>query len=129
MPKICSICLEPVSRPAKLNLNCECKYYAHYNCYYRWWIDKKTCIICHTSAFRPTKNHNRTPIRRKTLIRNINRRRPQRIYPPETRYIQDFIERIPFDNENELKTIIFGIIIISIVIFFIQSKIYSKNYN
>ena len=127
MPKICSICLEPVLRPAKLALNCQCKYYAHYNCYYRWWIDKKTCIICHKTAYRPIRNNNRTPLRRRTLIRNINIRRtgnnrPQRIYPPETRYIHDFIERLPFDNENEFKTIIFALIIISLVIFLSNLK-------
>ena len=30
--KTCSICLENVSRPAKLNQHCDCKYYVHYKC-------------------------------------------------------------------------------------------------
>jgi hypothetical protein len=34
------------------------------------------------------------------------RRLPRRIYPPDTRYIHDYLNRLPFDNENELKTLI-----------------------
>ena len=112
MSKTCSICLESVSRPAKLMLNCECKYYVHYKCYYNWWKNNKTCIICHTTSSKPItyRNRNKTPTRRHTLIRRINNRR-RRTYPPDTRYIHDYMSRIPFDNENELKTIFFAFMI------------------
>ncbi len=112
MPKTCSICLEPVCRPAKLNLNCDCKYYVHYKCYNKWWKINKNCIICHELSSKPMtyRDRNKTPPRRTNLIRRINNRRIRR-YPPDTRYIHDYISRIPFDNENELKTIFCAFII------------------
>ena len=127
MSKTCSICLESVSRPAKLMLNCECKYYVHYNCYYNWWKNNKTCIICHTTSNKPVtyRNRNKTPTRRSSLIRRIKRRR----YPPDTRYIHDYMSRIPFDNENELKTIVVAILFFIISYFIIKFTIYSSYYN
>tara|TARA_B100000900_G_scaffold249720_1_gene212615 strand:- start:3262 stop:3504 length:243 start_codon:yes stop_codon:yes gene_type:complete len=56
------------------------------------------------------RDRNKTPPRRTNLIRRINNRRIRR-YPPDTRYIHDYISRIPFDNENELKTIFCAFII------------------
>lgn len=53
--KICSICLESVTKYADLNLNCQCKYYVHYSCYNKWWKINKSCIICHEIAFKPSK--------------------------------------------------------------------------
>jgi len=117
MPKkTCSICLENVSRPAKLIKSCECKYYVHYKCINTWWKESHNCIICHETCGKPLKYNQTTPKRRSKLIRTINRRRaPRRIYPPNTRYIHDYLNRIPFDNENELKTIIIAIIIFALV--------------
>ena len=111
MPKTCNICLENVSRPAKLNLNCECKYYVHYSCYNKWWKENKNCIICHKICNKPYryKDRNKTPPRKRELVRRINRRR--RTYPPDTRYIHDYINRLPFDNENEMKTIVCAFIV------------------
>ena len=132
MPKTCSICLESVTRPAKLMLNCECKYYTHYKCYYKWWKDNKTCIICHENCEKPLRYNNKTPTRRHTLIRRINNRRRLnnvRTYPPDTRYIHDYISRIPFDNENELKTILCAWIFGFIGYLVIKFIFYSKPYN
>ena len=125
MPKTCNICLENVSRPAKLNLNCECKYYVHYSCYNKWWKTNKTCIICHEICNKPYryKDRNKTPPRKRELVRRINRRR--RTYPPDTRYIQDYLNRIPVDNENELKTLCI-ICIIFLVCYFLYI-IYGSN--
>lgn len=111
MSKTCSICLENVHRPANLDLICECKYYVHYTCFNNWWKDKKNCIICHEICNKPNYyKRNRTPIRRKrrkkNLIERIQfRRLGRRIYPPDTRYIHEYLRRLPFDNENEIKTI------------------------
>jgi hypothetical protein len=68
--KVCSICLESVKKYADLNLNCECKYYVHYSCYYKWWKVNKSCIICHETAFKP----NRPKLSNKTL-RNRNKKK------------------------------------------------------
>lgn len=120
--KTCSICLENVSRPAYLYLNCDCRYNVHYSCFNKWWISNKNCIICHETCDKPAR-FNKTPER----IRYKKRRpirRPIRTYPTDTRYIHDYMARIPFDNENELKTII--IILITGFLFFI---FYSNFYN
>ena len=121
MPKkTCSICLENVSRPAKIINSCECKYYVHYKCINTWWMNNHNCIICHETCGKPLKYNQGTPKRRGKLIRTINRRRaPRRIYPPNTRYIHDYLNRIPFDNENELKTIIIAIIICALALILI----------
>ena len=132
MPKTCSICLEPVSRPAKLMLNCECKYYTHYKCYYTWWKDNHNCIICHELSSKPLKYNNRTPPRRRELIRRIDRRRTHtlnRFYTVDTRQIHDYMNTIPFDNENELKTIVCAFIIGFFCYFFTKFIIYSNLYN
>ncbi len=88
MPKnTCNICLENVIRPAKLNLTCECKYYVHYKCFNTWHENNKQCIICHKFCYKPDKyKRNQTPIRSSRYIKKIK----QRIYPIQTRYIQDF---------------------------------------
>jgi hypothetical protein len=110
--KICSICLENVHRSAHFNLNCECRYNVHYGCFNKWWINNKNCIICHEICDKPTR-FNKTPKRQA----RIKRRVPIRTYPTDTRYIHEYIKIIPFDNENELKTII--IIIITGCLFYI----------
>ena len=120
MTKICSICLEKVKRPASLDLNCYCKYHVHYTCISKWWKENHSCIICHENFPKPNKyrrgKKDRTPIRKRKIIRQIQGRRlPRRTYPPDTRYIHDYLNRIPFDNENELKTIIIAIIIFALV--------------
>ena len=121
----CSICLEDVYRPAKLDLFCECKYYVHYKCFNKWWKNNKNCIICHETCGKPYRYKNKTPTRRSSLIRRIKRRR----YPPDTRYIHDYMSRIPFDNENELKTIVVAILFFIISYFIIKFTIYSSYYN
>lgn len=117
--KTCSICLENVSRPVYLYLNCECRYNVHYSCFNKWWIKNKSCIICHETCDKPTR-FNKTPQRR----RYIKKRIPIRTYPTDTRYIHDYMTRIPFDNENELKTII-SIIITGFLFFIFYSNFYN----
>ena len=121
MTKLCSICLETVRRPATLDLNCECKYYVHYKCFNEWWKDNNTCIICHEVCCKPNKyKRGITPVRKRNFLSIQRRRRlPRRTYPPDTRYIHDYLNRIPFDNENELKTIIIAIIICALVLILI----------
>ncbi len=46
----CCICLEPVIFQPKLNLECNCKYTVHYNCYNTWWENNKSCIICRNNT-------------------------------------------------------------------------------
>ena len=121
MTKLCSICLEKVKRPASLDLNCYCKYHVHYSCITKWWKENHSCIICHENFPKPNKymkgKRDRTPIRNRKIIRRIQGRRlPRRAYPPDTRYIHDYLNRIPFDNENELKTIIIAIIICALAL-------------
>ena len=127
MTKTCSICLENVVRTANLDLICNCKYYVHYTCFNKWWKDNGDCIICHEPCFAPNKyKRNRTPVRRIQLLRRRRiRQLPRRIYPPDTRYIHDFIERIPFDNENELKTI-FCAFVIAFIIAHLMFRFYSN---
>ena len=108
MPKTCSICLENVNRPAKLDLNCQCKYSVHYKCFNNWWKDNKKCIICHEICYKPNNyKRNRTPIRRNIVIKKGRRLLPRRIYPTNNRYIHDYLNKLPFDNENKFKNIIF----------------------
>ncbi len=130
MSKTCSICLENIQRPAKLNLHCECKYYVHYSCYNKWWKINKNCIICHEICSKPYKyrDRNKTPPRRRELVRRINGRR-RRIYPPDTRYIQDYTNRLPFDIENECKTIFASFVCAFIGYFIIRFIFYSNFYN
>ncbi len=130
MSKTCNICLENVSRPAKLNLHCECKYYVHYSCYNKWWKINNNCIICHEICSKPFryKDRNKTPPRKRELVRRINGRR-RRIYPPDTRYIQDYTNRLPFDNENECKTIFASFVCAFIGYFIIRFIFYSNFYN
>ena len=129
MSKTCSICLESITRPAKLNLNCECRYFVHYSCYNKWWKINNNCIICHEICNKPFKykDRNKTPPRRRELIHRINRRR--RTYPPDTRYIQDYTNRLPFDNENECKTIFMSFVCAFIGYFVIRFIFYSNFYN
>lgn len=129
MSKTCSICLENIHRPAKLNLHCECKYDVHYSCYNKWWKINNNCIICHQNCSKPYKykDRNKTPPRRRELVRRINLRR--RRYPPDTRYIQDYLNRLPYDNENECKTIFVSFICAFIGYFVIRFIFYSNFYN
>ena len=123
MTKICSICLEKVKRPASLDLNCYCKYHVHYTCITKWWKENHNCIICHETFPKPNKymkaKRNRTPIRKCKIIRRIQGRRlPRRTYPPDTRYIHDYLNRIPFDNDNELRTIVILIFLTAICYYY-----------
>ena len=123
MSKTCSICLENVKRPASLDLNCYCKYHVHYTCITKWWKENHSCIICHENFPKPNKyirgKRNRTPVRKHKIVRRIRRRQlSRRIYPPDTRYIHDYLNRIPFDNENELKTIIFIFITFLLIVYY-----------
>ena len=133
MTKLCSICLEKVKRPARLDLNCYCKYNVHYTCINKWWEDNHNCIICHENCPKPNKyrrgKKDRTPVRKRNIVRRIQRRRrPRRIYPPDTRYIHDYLNRLPFDNENELKTlVVFCVILFCCYYFYITYG--SKNHS
>ena len=49
----CMICFENIDKPAILNLNCECLYNVHYECYEKWWSMKQTCLICRKYAGPP----------------------------------------------------------------------------
>ena len=127
--KICSICLESVKRPAILKLNCNCKYDVHYSCYMTWWRDNKNCIICHESSNRPKYNKKYKESRKKW--RCIDRKRLKIknritspchniIYPDRNTVIYHrHLNRLPFDNENELKTIIVGFVFIFIIYYFL----------
>lgn len=127
---ICSICLETIRRPAHLNLNCNCRYNVHYNCYMKWWRENKNCIICHKKCTKPISWIGRR--RKKRLIRqtppenNIIIRetiQPRHlVIDPRTRiepYIH-YINNLPFDNENEIKSIIIGFILIMLLYIFIR---------
>ena len=60
----CSICLETIRRPVHLNLNCDCRYNVHYNCYMSWWRENKNCIIIDPA--------NSNPLETATLIASCN---------------------------------------------------------
>jgi len=62
----------------------------------------------------------RTPIRNRKIIRRIQGRRlpRRRTYPPDTRYIHDYLNRLPFDNENELKTLVVFCVVLIVVLFY-----------
>ena len=126
MPKnTCNICLENVLRPARLNLTCECKYYVHYKCFNTWYKHNQNCIICHKFCYEPDKyrRRNTTPVRKSHLIKKIEYRQSgRRIYPIQTRYIQNNHTRIrccfyhippDYRDENYCKTM-FGICLFSI---------------
>jgi hypothetical protein len=134
MTKICNICLEKVKRPASLDLNCSCKYHVHYTCITQWWKENNSCIICHENFPKPNKyirgKRDITPVRKRKIIRRIQRRQlPRRTYPPDTRYIQDYMNRLPYDNENECKTIFVSFICAFIGYFVIRFIFYSNFYN
>ena len=80
--KVCSICLEQVTRPARLNLICECKYDTHHSCFNTWWEKKNECIICHSFCYKADKYYQTTPVRKQRPIIN-----PIRTY--NTIYIHD----------------------------------------
>ena len=63
------------------------------------------------------------------LKKFFNKTNKRRRYPPDTRYIHDYMSRIPFDNENELKTIVVAILFFIISYFIIKFTIYSSYYN
>tara|TARA_X000000368_G_scaffold120112_1_gene94090 strand:- start:4684 stop:5091 length:408 start_codon:yes stop_codon:yes gene_type:complete len=120
--KICSICLETVKRPALLQLNCDCKYYTHYKCFYEWWKIKSECIICHKKCDKPRKYNfkNTTPPKIKKRYKKLDRlvssiENRQMMFPtnPEEYIENQIIPSIPCDNENELITCLVGIFVIS----------------
>ena len=124
--KTCNICLNTVRNPINTRdfLLCDCDFNVHYKCYYRWWRENQTCIICHKECNKPYKNGLLSAIQRRntynTRYTNIGTRYIQ--IPDHLRQqelIEEYIRRIPFDNENELKTLLFiGIIILILYFFF-----------
>jgi len=143
---LCNICLNTCAKPLDLTytLYCDCKYNVHYKCFYTWWKDKKSCIICHNTCGKPLNkkelldtidrrkriknSRNRTPERRSAQIRiraryGIDTRRIT--YPEDRRlqYIELYLQRLPFDNENELRVIAFSLLI-SLTCIFVYKIIY-----
>ena len=124
--KTCNICLNTVRNPINTRdfLLCDCDFNVHYKCYYRWWRENQTCIICHKKCNKPYKNGLLSAIQRRntynTRYTNIGTRYiqiPNHLRQQEL--IEEYIRRIPFDNENELKTLLFiGIIILILYFFF-----------
>ena len=119
--KTCNICLNTVRNPINTRdfLLCDCDFNVHYNCYYRWWRENQTCIICHKKCSKPYKNGLLSAIQRRrytynTRYTNIGTRYieiPNHLRRQEL--IEEYLQRIPFDNENELKTLLLiGITII-----------------
>lgn len=104
---ICLICHDDVKRPCFLNLNCECIYECHFKCFNEWYKIKNECIICH-------KITNGKPFWRKLKKRRKKRRTPPRIRLT-TAEIERRLELLPYDNENERKTI--KIVFFLIVVF------------
>jgi hypothetical protein len=47
MSKVCLICLETCETPGTLDLNCDCNYIVHKDCFDKWYRINKKCIICH----------------------------------------------------------------------------------
>ena len=146
--KLCSICLNTCVKPLDLTftLYCNCKYNVHYKCFYTWWKDNKTCIICHKTCGKPlTKKELTETINRRKKIKNRRHRTPERIhaqlrvtarygvdtrqivYPIDRRlqYIEDYLQRLQFDNENELKTLITMLAIILFFFFFYKLNVTS----
>lgn len=125
--KLCSICLEKIYKPAHLNLNCKCRYDVHYNCYMKWWRENKNCIICHERAKKPIswnkwkqekKNKKLKVLKNKIKIKQTIESRHLVINPRNSiePYI-NYINNLPYDNENEIKTITIGFILIIILIY------------
>ena len=144
----CSICLNTCIKPLDLSysLYCECKYDVHYKCFYTWWKDNKSCIICHRSCGKPlNKKELMDTINRRRKIKNRRSRTPERrsaqlrviarygvdtrriAYPEDRRlqYIEDYLQRLNFDNENELRAIVF-VLLISLTCIFVYKIIYSN---
>lgn len=51
--KKCYICLNTCYFPCDLKMDCNCKFDVHFKCYYRWWSENKTCIICRKQTKNP----------------------------------------------------------------------------
>ena len=126
----CSICLETIRRPAHLNLNCDCRYNVHYNCYMSWWRENKNCIICHKNCIKPIswierrrkkRLRRQTPPRNNIVIRETIQPRHIVIDPGTSiePYIH-YINNLPFDNENEIKSIVIGFILSILLYIFIR---------
>jgi len=126
----CSICLETIRRPAHLNLNCDCRYNVHYNCYMSWWRENKNCIICHKNCIKPIswierrrkkRLRRQTPPRNNIVIRETIQPRHLVIDPGTSiePYIH-YINNLPFDNENEIKSIVIGFILSILLYIFIR---------
>lgn len=125
MDRPCNICFEPCKYPATNNLYCDCKYIVHYKCIIKWYNLKQTCMICNESCEKPTFsfcndvniedrnidtfNHNLNNYDNTTTnIINNSRNRFDLLYENYTNYIVNRLDNLPFDNENELKTIFFS---------------------
>ena len=129
--KTCNICLNTVRNPINTRdfLLCDCDFNVHYKCYYRWWRENQTCIICHKKCNKPYKNGLLSAIQRRrntynTIYTNLGTRYiqlPNNLREQEEsmqELIEEYIQRIPFDNENELKALLFIGIIMLILYFF-----------
>ena len=125
MDRTCNICFEQCKYPATNNLYCDCKYIVHYKCIIKWYNLKKTCMICNETCEKPTfsfRKYLSIEDRRNINIynRNLNNHynndivivntpsRMDQLYENYTNYIVNRLDNLPFDNENELKTIVFA---------------------
>lgn len=142
MEKICNICFEPCNFPATNNLNCECKYFVHFKCILKWYNLKGTCMICNEPCFKPTfsfyrelndkqrdsidvynnnyRNNYQHFITNQLMINNQpvqleNYTPAERFYQNYTEFIVNRLDNLPFDNENEAKTIFFAGIFFCII--------------
>lgn len=124
MDRTCNICFERCKCPATNNLYCDCKYIVHYKCIIKWYNLKGTCMICNESCEKPTfsfhnnlsiedinnidtYNHNLNHYDNTNIIINT-RSHIDQLYENYTNYIVNRLDNLPFDNENELKTICFA---------------------
>ena len=131
MERPCNICFEPCKFPATNNLYCDCKYIVHYKCIIKWYNTKQTCMICNEPCEKPSfsfhrnlsvNDRNNMDIYNTNLnnfnlpnIENISQNiimspiSPiDRLYQNYTEIIVNRLDNLPFDNENEAKTIFFA---------------------
>lgn len=126
MERPCNICFEPCRLPATNNLYCDCKYIVHYKCIIKWYNTKQTCMICNEPCEKPTfsfhsnlsDNDRKNMDIYNTNLNNFNipenntilspQTHIERLYQNYTEIIVNRLDNLPFDNENELKTIFFA---------------------
>ena len=54
---LCNICLNTCYFPCKLDMDCNCTFITHPKCYYTWWKEHRTCIICKEYSKDPFYTH------------------------------------------------------------------------